>query len=181
MINKLKCFFVTRPEYTSGVMFICLSIILRLLPHPPNFAPIGALALFAGAHYSKRIAYFAPLTALVISDLFLGFYPAFLYVYGAFALVTLIGSWLKESSPAKLLSASLLASVAFFLVSNFGMWITGNWFPHNLAGLMHEYALGIPFFRNTVTGDLIYTSVFFYSFSFAQSLHIKYIKNLSRS
>ncbi|MCL5003933.1 MAG: hypothetical protein M1352_01535 [Patescibacteria group bacterium] len=162
--------------------FILLGALSRLLPHPPNFAPIAALALFGGAYLRKRDAIIIPLLTMLVSDLILsGYYgPTMFYVYGSFILIGLAGLWLRNhKSPFTILSSALLSSVLFFVVTNFGVWAQG-WYPHNLTGLIACYTAAIPFFRNTVLGDLSYTALFFGGFELAKTLnhklHYKFLK-----
>jgi hypothetical protein len=95
------------------------------------------------------------------------------YVYGSFILTGIIGLWLKNHKNAQnIVGATLLSSVLFFLITNFGVWAAG-WYPRTLSGLMQSYMMGLPFFRNTVLGDLCYTGVFFGCYELAQLLIIK--------
>ena len=143
---------------------------MRLLPHMPNFTPIAAMALFGGVYLNKKYAFFIPLAAMFVSDIFLGFHPAMPYVYGSFILTGIIGFWLKNHKSTKnIICSSLISSILFFLITNFGVW-AGGWYPHNLNGLVESYAMGIPFFKNTVLGDLLYTGVFFGAYELAQLL-----------
>lgn len=161
---------------TAIVLALALS---RLLPHPFNFSPLAALALFGGARYSNRMAaYLIPLLALWVSDLFLNyafygsfvlFYEGAFFTYFAFAMMVTIGSVaIRKSSAKNLLFGSLSASLVFFLLSNFGVWISGGIYPLNEVGFVSCYAAAIPFFRNTLAGDLVYTFAVFYAFEFAQ-------------
>lgn len=162
---------------TAIVATLALS---RLLPHPFNFSPIAALALFGGARYSNRwAAYLVPLVALWVSDLFLNyaffgsfvpFYQGAFFTYAAFALIVLLGSLaLKKLSIKNLLLTSLSASALFFVVSNFGVWASGIMYPLTSQGLVACYTAAIPFFRNTLAGDMVYSFAIFYGFAFAQS------------
>lgn len=147
-----------------GSTLILAAALSRLIPHPANFTPIAAMALAGGVYFNKRIALVVPLAALIISDLFIGFHNTILFVYGSFILIGLIGLWLKShKKPLPIIGSSLLSSVLFFVITNFGVWVTGGgWFyPKTWQGLMECYALAIPFFRNTIVGDLIYTGVLF--------------------
>lgn len=161
---------------TAIVLVLALS---RLLPHPFNFSPIAALALFGGAHYRNRFAaWLIPLAAVWGSDLFLNFafygrfvpfYDGAFITYSAFAMIVLLGSLaLRRFSAKNLLLTSLSASVIFFLVSNFGVWAFSGMYPLNLTGVATCYAAAVPFFRNTLAGDLVYTFAVFYAFEFAQ-------------
>ena len=151
---------------------IAAAAALRLVPHPPNFSPIDAMALFSGAYVVKRwMAFAAPLAALLLSDLILGFYSGMLFQYAAVVLITLLGmAALSRVTVARLVVASLASSVLFFLVSNFGVWLVSGMYPQTVAGLAGCYVAAIPFFQNTVAGDLFYVALLFGSFGLAEQL-----------
>jgi len=135
----------------------------RLIPHPPNFSPIAALALFGGATFaSRRAAFLVPLAALLLSDLVLGFSAITPVVYASFALITCLGVWVRRRQTLwRLASASLAAAVLFLVVTDFGVWALSDWYPKTLSGLAECYAAAIPFFRNTLASDLFYSAVLF--------------------
>src|ERR1043165_3758934 len=110
---------------------------LRLVPHPPNFTPIGAMALFSGAYLGRRvIAFAAPLGALLLSDLVLGFYHGQATVYFSVALIVMLGMVaLTRQSVLRIASAAVASSVLFFIITNFGMWMFSGFYPRTLAGL----------------------------------------------
>lgn len=140
---------------------IIAATILRLIPHPPNFAPITAMALFGAGFLPKKYAIIVPLSAMLISDFFLGFHKTMVFVYGSFVLIAFLGFWLlKKRSLKSIVLASILSSVLFFIVTNFGVWLLG-WYPRTWEGLMACYIAAIPFFRNTLVGDLFYVGVMF--------------------
>jgi len=147
---------------------------LRLVPHPPNFTPIGAMALFSGAYLGRRtivIAFAAPLTAMLLSDAILGFYSGFWITYLAVAAIVLIGSLaLASRSVLRIGLAALAGSIMFFLVSNFGTWALSGMYAHTLAGLAACYVAAVPFFQNTVAGDLFYATLLFGGFALAEHL-----------
>ncbi len=158
----------------SPILVILVAVLMRLLPHLPNFTPIAAMALFGGVYLNKKYAFFIPLAAMFVSDIFLGFHPAMPYVYGSFVLAGIIGLWLKNHKSAKnVICASLISSILFFLITNFGVWAAG-WYPKNLSGLFESYIMGIPFFKNTVFGDLCYTGMFFGGYELIQVLASRY-------
>lgn len=148
-----------------AIFFILAGVILRLVPHLPNFAPIAALALFGGTYLNKKYALAIPVIAMLITDTIIGFYNPWimLSVYGSFITIGLIGLWLKKHKTVpNVLGASIFGSIIFFLVSNFTVWAVPNsMYPHSLQGLMQSYTMGLPFFRNTLAGDLFYTGVMF--------------------
>jgi hypothetical protein len=151
---------------------ILVAAALRLVPHPPNFTPIGAMALFSGAYLGRRsLAFVAPLGAMLLSDAVLGFYSGFWVTYLAVALIVLVG-WLAlpRVSVLRVGGAAIASSVLFFVVSNFGTWALSGMYPHTLAGLSACYVAAIPFFQNTVAGDLFYATLLFGGFKLAELL-----------
>ena len=159
---------VIKKEYAVVFSMIVLAVASRLLPHPPNFAPITGIALFAASKFNKKIvAFLLPLCCLFITDLILGLSWINLFVYSAFGMISLIGMRIKSVSLPTVLGSSLL----FFIVSNFGVWLL--YYPLTLEGLVTCFTLAIPFFGNTIAGDLVYTAVLFYSFSAIKNTYLK--------
>ena len=151
---------------------ILLAAALRLVPHPPNFTPIGAMALFSGAYLGRRaLAFVAPLAAMLLSDVVLGFYSGMWVNYLAVALVALLGVLLlQKRSPVRIGATTVVGSIVFFLVSNFGTWALSGMYPHNAAGLAACYIAAIPFFQNTLAGDLLYATLLFGGFRIVELL-----------
>ena len=151
---------------------IAAAAALRLVPHPPNFTPIGAMALFAGAYLGRTwLAFVAPLGALLLSDLVLGFYPELAFVYVATALAVAIGWALSRRRTILRVGAAALASATlFFVLTNFGVWLLMDYYPKTLAGLAACYVAAIPFFQNSVAGDLFYAALLFGGFALAERL-----------
>src|ERR1700722_838062 len=135
---------------------------LRIVPHPMNFAPIGALALFGGAYFSsKRAAVAVPLLSLIAGDIFTGFHPLIPYVYASFLVSVAIGFWLRrKKSAARIGGATVAGAIQFFLITNFALWASsiGN-YPKNAGGLAECYIAGLPLFWNTLTGDAFYVAL----------------------
>ena len=149
---------------------------------PSNFTPIGALALFGAAYFTeKRWAFIIPLLALWASNLILNnvllsqYYEGFVWfanpmVYIAFIAIVCLGIYtLKEVKPLKLLGVSLGASILFFLLTNIESWLTLPMYPKTFAGLIQAYIAAIPFFWNTLIGDLVFTGALFGAFELLQS------------
>jgi hypothetical protein len=151
---------------------IFVAAALRLVPHPPNFSPIDAMALFSGAYLGRRVlAFAAPLGALLLSDLVLGFYHGQATVYFSVALIVTIGMIaLQRRSALRIGTAAIASSVLFFVVTNFGMWLSSGFYPRTLAGFEACYVAAIPFFQNTVAGDLFYAVLLFGGFRVAELL-----------
>jgi hypothetical protein len=166
MVRLLFTFFL--------ILFAAMS---RLLPHPANFVPITAIALFGGVYLDKKHTFIVPIAALLISDYFIGFYQGWQWVYGSFIAIGFIGLWLrnhKEILPV--IGASLTGSLLFFIVTNFGVWVSAqSGYAHNVSGLLECYVAAIPFFRNTLAGDLMYVGVLFGVYELAK----KYVPALN--
>ncbi|MBW7887943.1 MAG: hypothetical protein H3C35_06235 [Bacteroidetes bacterium] len=150
-------------QYLAAALLILLAAFSRLLPHPLNFTPVMAIALFGGMYFDKRFAVVIPFAALVLSDLFLGFYGEIFWVYGSFIAVAAIGMWLKNHKSVSMIAGTTLAgSILFFAVTNFGVWLSGyQTYPKTLEGLLACYTAAIPFFRNSLAGDFFYVAVLF--------------------
>lgn len=151
---------------------ILIAAAMRLLPHPPNFSPIAAMALFSGAYMPRRgLAFIAPLAALLLSDAIIGFHALMPIVYGSVALVVCLG-WLLSSrrTPARIALAAVAGSVTFFLITNFAVWAFGDMYPKTLEGLAACYVAALPFFQNGLAGDLFFTAFLFGGFAIAERL-----------
>ena len=137
--------------------------LFRVLPHPPNFSPVAAMALFSGAYIAdKRLALLIPFLALIASDLIIGFHNTMLFVYVGFALTVGIGIWMqKRITSSHVVASAVAASTLFFVITNFGAWMMNGMYPMTAAGLMQAYAAGIPFLQNSLMGDLLFTTLTF--------------------
>ena len=149
-------------------LFVVLAIAVRFLPHPLSFTPVAASLLFFGARGSRRQIWM-PLVLLVVSDLILT-KAVYAYVFAWdqfvtwawYAAILWLGTKLRDkTTPLRVIGAALVSSVSFFLVSNFAVWAAWDMYPKNFAGLMESYAVGLPFFRRGVEGDLLFTSLMF--------------------
>jgi len=152
------------------LLIIILAAASRLVKHPFNFTPIAAMALFSGAYLKNRWGIFLPLAAMLVSDYFIGFYDwqVMASVYVSIALVFLIGRYLnKRIKWQNVLLASLASSLSFFIITNFAVWVFFPWYPHTFAGLLSCFTMAIPFFKNTLAGDIIYSAALFGAFEFA--------------
>ena len=175
---------ISTPRFLFVTIAIVTVAISRLLPHPPNFTPIAAMALFGGAWLTnKKLAFLLPLLAMFISDLILelaagiGFHNTILYVYASFIVMTLLGIYIRNNAKTShVILASLISSILFFLITNFGVWAASG-FESGRQGLLATYAAGIPFynnsvfgsfFLNTIIGDLFYCGILFGSLYYAK-------------
>lgn len=140
------------------------TVVVRLSDHMPNVTPVVAIALLAGASLSLPWSVAVPLSAMAVSDAFIGFasLPITVSVYGSFALAALLGRWLKRRrGPGRVVAASLASSILFYLITNGAVWWFSGLYARTLDGLVLCYYLAIPFFRNTMLGDMAYTGSLF--------------------
>lgn len=145
-----------------GLALITFAVTFRLVPHPENFAPIAALAIFAGAILPARWALTLPLAAIIVSDLLIGLHSTIFFTWGSFVAIAWLSSrYMKKLKPLTIGFASLGASTFFYLVSNFGVWLDGRLYPPTVEGLISCYYNALPFFKNTLLGDMFYTAVIF--------------------
>jgi hypothetical protein len=145
------------------VGMILFAAIMRIVPHPWNLTPVGAMALFSGAVIRNRVmAFVFPLLAMLAGDWFVGFHMLMPVVYASFLISTALGFWLRERrSAVRLGGVVLLGAIHFFLITNFGVWAFLNSYPKTFAGLTACYAAGVPFFGNTLAGDMCYSALLF--------------------
>jgi hypothetical protein len=153
------------PDLLLGAALIGLDVLVRLLPHAWHFTPLAASALFAAAVFRTRILSLAvPLIALAVSDSIMGFYDwrVMLVVYAASVLPAAMAIYASPlRSVAVLLSLTLASSVVFFLATNFAVWAFDGIYTQDLAGLGACYVAALPFFKNTLIGDLFWTCALF--------------------
>ncbi len=161
------------------VMIVMAAAVARLAPHPPNVTPIAAMALFGGACFrDRRIAYLLPLAAMLLSDLVLGLtrydMTALLgsqpVVYACILAATGLGKLIEDRrSPWQVGAAALAGSLLFFVVTNFAFWLTGLLYPMTGAGLAACFWAAIPFFRNSLLGDIFFTTMLFGSLALLEN------------
>ena len=159
-------------------ILILLGAVLRVIPHPANFAPIAAIALFGGTYLDRKQALVLPLLAMIISDFFIGFdsWQTRLIVYGSFMIIGLIGLGIRNHKNVwTVLGGTLLGSILFFLITNLPFVHPVSLYPLTWAGTMQSYFNGLPFFKNTLLGDLFYVGVLFGTYELVGV----YVKNYS--
>lgn len=161
------------------VLAASLSRMLTNELHLWNFTPIAAMALFSGAQFrDKKYAFLVPIAAMIITDAIIGFHPGVWDVYATLIVITLIGFTLRNNIRVlPIIGASLLSSLLFFTVTNFFVWVGAGLYPHTWAGLTACFAAGIPFFGNTIAGDLFYCGALFGGYELIR----KYNPSLARS
>ena len=160
MVDQIK---KINPGFGVLTLMVFIAALVRLIPHPPNFAPIAAMALFGGAYFSKKtFAFIIPLAAMFVTDMIIGIYSYAWIIYLSFAIIVVLGIiMLKKVSVKNLIFASVTASISFFAITNFGVWALGTLYPKTAAGLLASYTAAIPFFQNSLIGDLFFVGVMF--------------------
>lgn len=159
-----------------ALSLVFLAVSLRILPHPANFAPVAAIAIFGGAVLPRRLAVWLPVAAMILSDAFIGFYSykIMFVVWGCYALIAFASSrWLRSPTLKKGAALTVSGSVIFFAVTNFATWLWGNMYAHSWSGLAQCYTLALPFFRNTLLSDLFYTAALFSLYAYATQVAAK--------
>jgi hypothetical protein len=167
------------PRFILITFTILIAALMRLLPHPPNFAPIAAIALLGGACYSdKKMAFIIPFAAMLISDVLIGFHDTMWAVYLSFGITVVAGFTLRNNfKVSSLIIASLASSILFFLITNFAVWFGSAFYTQDIKGLVACYISAVPFyennlfgsfFLNTILGDLFYTGLLFGALYIAQ-------------
>lgn len=157
-----------KPRFLVITSMIILAALVRFIPHPPNFAPIAALALFGGKYYTdKKLAFVVPILVMIITDAVIGFHYLIPMVYFSFLLIVVIGLLLRKTNKVSwLVAGSIAASTLFFVLTNFYEWYAGILYPQTFSGLITCYVAAIPFYFNTLIADLFFFIVMSMTFEF---------------
>jgi Family of unknown function (DUF6580) len=158
------------PRFLVLCGMIAAAAVTRLIPHLPNFTAVGAIALFGGAYFAnKKLAFAVPLIAMFLTDLILGSHATIIAVYIAFSLMVVIGmTMIKKKKAVNIIAAGIVATIAFFIITNFAFWITGILYPMTFSGLAECYIAALPFFGYNMAGNLFYAGVMFGLFELAK-------------
>ena len=153
-----------------ALLMITIAAAVRVAPHPWNFTPIGAMALFSGAVVrDRRLAFLFPLLALFVGDIFVGIHKLMFVVYASFAVNIAIGLWLRDRRTiGRIGLATFAGALQFFVTTNFAVWVYFDTFPKTLAGLGTCYLVAFPLFWNTLEGDAVYATLLFGGFALAE-------------
>jgi hypothetical protein len=165
-------------------VYIILAIVLiaaisRLLPHPDNFSPVAAIALFCGAYLGRSLSIGVALSSLLIGDLIMGAQNElymdyltsgqFITVYLSMVITTFIGAYVGRKVNANtVLAGAIGSSLLFYLITNFAFWYSGVLYPMTLSGLASSYINAIPFYKWTLLGDVCYSAALFGAFYLVQ-------------
>ena len=175
MLKKYKTFGIL-----MAIFLVLFGVVTRFLPHPPNFAPIAAIALFGAVYLPKRMALILPLAAMFVSDLFIGFYgtSVMIAVYASFFLTGVFGLWLRRHKKWYTIGGgAILSAILFFVVTNIAVWAFTPWYAKTLSGLSRCFTMALPFFRNTVLGNIFYATSLFGAYELASAYATKMLKS----
>lgn len=159
---------IRRWQIYIALLLVAFGVVMRILPHPANLAPVGAIALFGGATLNKRIGWWLPVVVMAISDMNLGYYSSAPFTWLGFLFVGLLGLYVhRYRSWIRIPIAALCGSLLFFIVSNFGVWLVHGLYATTWNGLVQCFVMAIPFLRPTIAGDLIYSTFLFGTYALA--------------
>jgi hypothetical protein len=157
-------------KFMLPLLLVLLGVVCRVTPHPWNFVPVGAIALFAGATFAnRRAAILLPLVMLFAGDTALewftgqGYHSLMPVVYATYALIAMLGWLLRErrDSPLAIAGGATAGAILFFVTTNFAVWAMGDLYPHTFAGLVTCFVAAVPFFERTLMSDLLFSAIFF--------------------
>jgi len=171
-------------RFILSTLLVVLGVVCRVAPHPWNFAPVGAIALFAGATYEdRRAAFLVPLVTMFIGDMFIGFHSLMPVIYATYALITLLGMALRDrrTSPLYVAGGAMLGATLFFLTTNFAVWAMGTTYPKTWAGLVACFVAAIPYFDRTLASDLLFSAFFFGMYAIAMRSHAHRLASSERN
>ena len=166
----------TNCENFLGLALVIAGVLMRLAPHPANFTPLAAIALFSGVVLAPRIALFLPPIIMIASDLIIGPHALYPLTWGSFFLVSLLGLAIRDNAKVRwLFLGTLGGSLLFFVITNLGVFFFQNMYEKSWQGLAQCYLMALPFFRNSLLGDLFYSVLLFGAFAVVKN----YFKQLA--
>ena len=144
-------------NYFLPISLILIISLSRIIPHPYNFTPLLAVGIFSGFYFRQFIVgLFVTIFAMFIGDLYLGFHNTMIFTYLALIVPVALGIFIKRFKFIEVVVTGLISSIGFFLITNFGAWLTLDMYEKNLSGLINSYILAIPFFHNTLISTFLY-------------------------
>ncbi len=158
-------------KYKNYFIPICLILVLsfsRIIPHPSNFTPILAVGIFAGFYFKNFIlSFFIVIFSMFLGDLYLGLHNTMFFTYTSLLVAVSFGMIIKHLKTKEILFSGLISSIAFFVITNFGVWAISGMYEKNFSGLVQSYFMAIPFFHNTLISTFLYLFVLKFLFEFA--------------
>lgn len=169
-------------ELMDIAIFTLIGVLSRLVPHIPNMTAVGGAAFFVGAKYGAKKSLIVILLTMLITDSVQGLHSVMWATYGSLCVSIFIGKYISSKRHVGwIIGGSLFSSLVFFVLTNFAVWLAPNFmYQKTLSGLVECYTMAIPFFRNSLVGDLLYSGIFFGGFALVQSINRKrlnFLKN----
>lgn len=155
-------------NYILCSLLIVIGAASRFIDHAPNFTPILSIAIMSSLYIKNRFIVLVPLSIMLLSDLYIGNHVIAPWVYSSILVICII-SFFAKNNIKNVLSYSLIGSIIFFIVTNFGVWISGG-YSYSLEGLLSCYIAAIPFFRNTLISTFLFSLSIFAVYNFAETL-----------
>jgi hypothetical protein len=168
-------------RHMDMVLLIATGVCSRFMPHPANFTAVGGIAIFSGSHFSFKKSLLILMATMLMTDAVLGLHPVMWATYGSLLLALVLGRSIKNKKTVRnIAGVTVASSVIFYVITNFAVWVVpGSMYPKTVTGLLDSYIMAIPFFRNSLLGDLTYTGVFFTAFEFVTRLQRRPSESLS--
>jgi len=161
---------MTNKPLIYSIILVAALVQLRLIPHPPNFTPILAAGIFSGYYFKNFfMSLFIIILSMFLGDLYLGIHDTMFFTYISLIAVVAVGFYIKKFKSLEILFGGIISSVCFFIITNFGAWLTLDMYEKNFSGLISSYVLAIPFFQNTLVSTILY--LFLFKFFFEQILN----------
>ena len=155
------------------ISLIFILALSRLIPHPYNFTPVLAVGVFSGFYFKQiYLSFFVVIFSMFIGDLFLGFHSTMFFTYISLVVAVILGLYIKNFKFTGILFSGLVSSVCFFIITNFGAWLTLEMYEKNFAGLLQSYVYAIPFFHNTLISTLLYLFIIKQIFNIVKKIKI---------
>jgi len=161
---------MTNKPLIYSIILVAALVQLRLIPHPPNFTPILAAGIFSGYYFKNFfMSLFIIILSMFLGDLYLGIHDTMFFTYISLIAVVAVGFYIKKFKSLEILFGGIISSVCFFIITNFGAWLTLDMYEKSFSGLISSYVLAIPFFQNTLVSTILY--LFLFKFFFEQILN----------
>ena len=146
-------------KYFLAFLFLIIGVLMRIIPFAPNFTPLLSIALLSALYTKNKYFAILPILIMLISDFFIGNHITAIWVYVSLLSIFILGYFMNKISYVSILSYSILSSILFFIISNFGVWITGG-YSYDFNGLITCYIAAVPFYKNTLISTLFYSTSF---------------------
>ncbi len=154
-------------NYILPISLILILSFSRIIPHPWNFTPVLAAGIFSGFYFKQFfLSFFVVVASMFLGDLYLGFHDTMFFTYISMIVAVSLGLYIKHLKFAEILFSGIISSVCFFMITNFGAWLTLSMYEKSLAGLLQSYIMAIPFFHNTLISTFLYLIIFKLFFDF---------------